>query len=167
MPRPPRLQSNNAIDHIVTRGDGRRRLFHDEGHYKRFTEGLIAQVDRCTRDATKRSRWRPKATTGISVATSTSIPAMASSHWLSHQSGTCTAAIQATPEGRGEWIGSITTSITDTGRPPTGSPQRITVVSAVPQRAGGRSSLPSSSLSDGEFGGALKNLRACAPRQFG
>jgi len=47
MPRPPRLQYENAIYHVVTRGDGRRRLFHDEGHYKRFTDGLVAQVDRC------------------------------------------------------------------------------------------------------------------------
>jgi len=33
--------------HVVTRGDGRRRLFHDEGHYQRFTKGLQEQVDRC------------------------------------------------------------------------------------------------------------------------
>ena len=47
MPRPPRVQYENAIYHIVTRGDGRRPLFHDEGHYKRFTDGLVTQVDRC------------------------------------------------------------------------------------------------------------------------
>jgi REP element-mobilizing transposase RayT len=47
VPRPPRLQYENAIYHIVTRGDGRRSLFHDQGHYKRFTDGLVAQVDRC------------------------------------------------------------------------------------------------------------------------
>jgi hypothetical protein len=35
MPRLPRLQYENAIYHIVTRGDGRRRLFHDQGHYER------------------------------------------------------------------------------------------------------------------------------------
>ena len=46
MPRLPRLQYENAIYHIVTRGDGRRRLFHDEGHYQRFTQGLIDEVDR-------------------------------------------------------------------------------------------------------------------------
>ena len=47
MPRLPRLQYENAIYHIVTRGDGRRRLFHDPGHYERFTQGLADQVDRC------------------------------------------------------------------------------------------------------------------------
>jgi REP element-mobilizing transposase RayT len=47
MPRLPRLQYKNAIYHVVTRGDGRRRLFHDEGHYQRFTQGLQEQVDRC------------------------------------------------------------------------------------------------------------------------
>ena len=41
MPRLPRLQYENAIYHVVTRGDARRRLFHDEGHYTRFTEGLV------------------------------------------------------------------------------------------------------------------------------
>ena len=46
MARLPRLQYENAIYHVVTRGDGQRRLFHDEGHYKRFTEGLAEQVDR-------------------------------------------------------------------------------------------------------------------------
>ena len=47
MPRLPRLQYENAIYHVVTRGDERRRLFQDEGHYERFTDGLIDQVDRC------------------------------------------------------------------------------------------------------------------------
>ncbi len=32
MPRPPRLQFPGAIYHIVNRGDGRRVLFHDDGH---------------------------------------------------------------------------------------------------------------------------------------
>ena len=32
VPRLPRLQYENAIYHVVTRGDGRRRLFQDEGH---------------------------------------------------------------------------------------------------------------------------------------
>ena len=40
MPRPPRIQFADANYHIVTRGDGRRPLFHDTGHYERFTEGL-------------------------------------------------------------------------------------------------------------------------------
>jgi hypothetical protein len=47
VPRQTRLQYENAIYHIITRGDGRRRLFHDARHYERFTEGLAAEVDRC------------------------------------------------------------------------------------------------------------------------
>ena len=33
-----------AIYHVVTRGDGRQLLFHDDRHYQRFTEGLEAEV---------------------------------------------------------------------------------------------------------------------------
>jgi len=47
VPRLPRLQYENAIYPVVTRGDERRRLFQDEGQYGRFTDGLIDQVDRC------------------------------------------------------------------------------------------------------------------------
>ena len=36
--------SPNAIYRIVTRGDGKQKLFHDDGHYQRFTEGLEAEV---------------------------------------------------------------------------------------------------------------------------
>ena len=46
MPRPPRIQFAGANYHIVTRGDGRRKLFHDTGHYQRFTEGLEDEVQR-------------------------------------------------------------------------------------------------------------------------
>jgi putative transposase len=46
MPRLPRLQYAGAIYHIVTRGDGRRKLFHDDGHFERFTRGLAEEVDR-------------------------------------------------------------------------------------------------------------------------
>ena len=46
MPRPPRIQFPGANYHIVTRGDGRRRLFHDARHYERFTEGLRNEVQR-------------------------------------------------------------------------------------------------------------------------
>ena len=46
MPRLPRLQHAGAIDHIVTRGDGRRQLFHDDGHYERFTRVLTEEVNR-------------------------------------------------------------------------------------------------------------------------
>ena len=50
MPRKPRVQFPGAVYHIVTRGDGRRELFHDEGHYERFTRGLSDEV--------KRSAWK-------------------------------------------------------------------------------------------------------------
>jgi REP element-mobilizing transposase RayT len=46
MPRPPRIQFAGANYHIVTRGDGRRKLFHDPGHYERFTKGLSDEVQR-------------------------------------------------------------------------------------------------------------------------
>ncbi len=46
MPRLPRVQYAGAIYHILTRGDGRRRLFHDDGHYERFAPGLAEEVDR-------------------------------------------------------------------------------------------------------------------------
>jgi len=46
MPRMPRLECANAIYHIVARGDGRRKLLHDAGHYDRLTQGLIDEVDR-------------------------------------------------------------------------------------------------------------------------
>ncbi len=46
MPRPPRFQFPGANYHIVTRGDGRRKLFHDSGHYERFTKGLQDEVQR-------------------------------------------------------------------------------------------------------------------------
>lgn len=46
MPRAPRIQFAGANYHIVTRGDGRRPLFHDQGHYDRFTLGLKQEVER-------------------------------------------------------------------------------------------------------------------------
>ena len=46
MPRPPRIQYPGAIYHLVTRGDGRRTLFHEAGHYERFTQGLSDEVSR-------------------------------------------------------------------------------------------------------------------------
>jgi len=46
MPRPPRLQFAGANYHIITRGDGRRKLFDDDGHYARFTDGLRQEVER-------------------------------------------------------------------------------------------------------------------------
>ncbi len=49
MPRKPRIPFPGANYHIVTRGDGRRAIFHDDGHYDRFTHGLADEV--------KRSGW--------------------------------------------------------------------------------------------------------------
>ncbi len=46
MPRRARLQFPGAIYHVVTRGDGRRALFHDESHYARATKGLVEEVQR-------------------------------------------------------------------------------------------------------------------------
>jgi REP element-mobilizing transposase RayT len=46
MPRPARVQFPGAIYHIVTRGDGRRAIFHDDGHYDRMTRGLKEEVER-------------------------------------------------------------------------------------------------------------------------
>jgi len=40
MPRPPGIQFAGANYHIVTRGDGRQSLLHDDGYYGRFTDGL-------------------------------------------------------------------------------------------------------------------------------
>jgi putative transposase len=81
MPRPPRLQYENAIYHVVTRGDGRRKLFHDEGHYQRFTEGLVAQVDRCDWQVVAYC-WMPN---HIHVLLRTPQPNLARGmqHWLS------------------------------------------------------------------------------------
>ena len=42
--RKPRVKFPGAIYHVVTRGDGRQLLFHDDRHYQRFTEGLEAEV---------------------------------------------------------------------------------------------------------------------------
>lgn len=46
MARKPRVQFPGAIYHIVTRGDGRRVLFHDDRHYQRLTHGLADEVVR-------------------------------------------------------------------------------------------------------------------------
>ncbi len=46
MPRSPRIQFPGANYHVVIRGDGRRGLFHDSGHYQRFTQGLQDEVQR-------------------------------------------------------------------------------------------------------------------------
>ncbi len=46
MARPIRYEAPGAIYHVVTRGDGRRQIFHDGGHYDRFTRGLKEEVTR-------------------------------------------------------------------------------------------------------------------------
>jgi len=46
MARLHRIQFLGANYHVVARGDGRRRLFHDFGHYQRFTRGLQEEVQR-------------------------------------------------------------------------------------------------------------------------
>ena len=49
MPRKPRVQYPGAIYHVITRGDGKREIFHDDRHYQRLTDGLTDEV--------KRSGW--------------------------------------------------------------------------------------------------------------
>lgn len=81
MPRPPRIQFAGAIYHIVTRGDGRRALFHDEGHYDRFTNGLAEAVRRSAWEVLAYS-WMPN---HIHVLLRTPEPNLASGmqQWLS------------------------------------------------------------------------------------
>ena len=81
MPRLPRLQYENAIYHVVTRGDGRRRLFHNEGHYKRFTKGLQEQVDRCGGQVIAYC-WMPNHIHGL-IRTPQPNLACGMQHWLS------------------------------------------------------------------------------------
>ncbi len=81
MPGPPRLQFRGAIYHIVTRGDGRRVLFHDDGHYDRFTDGLADEVQRSGWQVIAYC-WMPNHT---HVLLQTPAPNLASGmqHWLS------------------------------------------------------------------------------------
>ena len=81
MPRKPRVQFAGAIYHIVTRGDGRRELFHDDDHYARLTRGLGDEV--------KRSGWRVLAfcwmPNHVHLLLTTPEPNLSSGmqHWLS------------------------------------------------------------------------------------
>ncbi len=81
MPRKPRVQFAGAIYHIVTRGDGRRELFHDDDHYARLTRGLADEV--------KRSGWRVLAfcwmPNHVHLLLTTPEPNLSSGmqHWLS------------------------------------------------------------------------------------
>jgi REP element-mobilizing transposase RayT len=81
MPRPPRLQFPGAIYHIVTRGDGRRAVFHDDGHYARITKGLADEVQRSAWDVIAYC-WMPN---HIHLLLRTPEPNLASGmqHWLS------------------------------------------------------------------------------------
>lgn len=81
MPRPPRLQFAGAIYHIVTRGDGRRKVFHDERHYQRFTTGLADEVARSAWEVLAYC-WMPN---HIHLLVRTPEPNLASGmqHWLS------------------------------------------------------------------------------------
>ena len=81
MPRLPRPQYENAIYHVVTRGDGRRRLFHDPRHYERFTEGLVHQVDRCGWRVVSYC-WMPNHTHAL-IQTPNPNLARGMQHWLS------------------------------------------------------------------------------------
>ena len=58
MPRPPRVEFLGAIYHLISRGDGRRRLFHDDGHYQRLMRGLKDEVQRSGWQAMA-SCWMP------------------------------------------------------------------------------------------------------------
>jgi len=46
MPRQPRIEFPGALYHVVTRGEARRQIFHDDGHYERLTRGLKDEVTR-------------------------------------------------------------------------------------------------------------------------
>jgi len=46
MARPLRIQFPGAIYHVMSRGNGRQRIFHGEGDYTRFWDGLEATVSR-------------------------------------------------------------------------------------------------------------------------
>jgi REP element-mobilizing transposase RayT len=81
MARKPRIQFPNAIYHITTRGDGRRKLFNDQNHYERFTEGLEAEVLRSGWDVISYC-WMPN---HIHLLVQTPEPNLSNGiqHWLS------------------------------------------------------------------------------------
>ena len=81
MPRKPRVQFPGAIYHVVTRGVGRRVLFHDQGHYQRFTDGLEVEVLRSAWQVIAYC-WMP---THIHLLLKTPEPNLSNGmqHWLS------------------------------------------------------------------------------------
>lgn len=46
MARPLRIQFAGAIYHVMARGNGRQRLFHEQPDYQRMFDGLVKTVDR-------------------------------------------------------------------------------------------------------------------------
>ena len=46
MPRPPRIQYENAFYHVMNRGRGRRWIFHGEAYYDAFLETLEEASER-------------------------------------------------------------------------------------------------------------------------
>ena len=40
MPRPPRIEYENAVYHVMNRGRGRQFIFHDDGYYQAYLETL-------------------------------------------------------------------------------------------------------------------------------
>lgn len=47
MPRGPRKRSESGIYHVMLRGSNRQRIFHDEGDYRTFLEGLRKYKAQC------------------------------------------------------------------------------------------------------------------------
>ncbi|TWT50179.1 Chromosomal replication initiator protein DnaA [Rubripirellula amarantea] len=81
MARQLRVQFPGAIYHVVTRGDGRRQIFHDDGHYDRLTRGLKDEVTRSGWKVLSYC-WMPN---HIHLLVQTPEPNLASGmqHWLS------------------------------------------------------------------------------------
>jgi len=46
MPRPPRIEFEGAVYHVMSRGNGRQRIVHDDRDRRRLDEGLEAAVER-------------------------------------------------------------------------------------------------------------------------
>ena len=46
MARPLRIEFPDAIYHVMSRGNGRQRIFYDESDYQRLWQGLAQTLDR-------------------------------------------------------------------------------------------------------------------------
>ena len=106
----PRLQYSGAIYHLVTRGDGRRTLFHDDGHYARFTQGLSDEVDR-SGWIVLAFCWMPN---HVHALIKTLV--MAATLWPIRQRLIPIAVSAATPVKVCDWIGSPTMNTIGIGR---------------------------------------------------